>query len=276
MRKKVRTVFVSLTNFSKYQWKFYKSFHPSRFLRTKWRKSTLLSQILTLHRDSSRFHQREKHSSSTCIRYFCHAVTRRFFSIQLVDILKDEGLKERKQANSNPKTSSAIVAGPTNDHRVRETRKNKALRTKTIGDDSHPLSTSFTPSHPFSSLRIYAYLATPMLLKDANISLSFVASVRYLSLSFSQTARRFSCLISRLALRNTHCRFCSNRAPVIYDDPCLSRVFVSRFRVDNAPLPLLFEIIALFHIGAWSAAVFSTEKNPACSGLWQRWNTLNA
>lgn len=114
--------------------------------------------------------------------------------------------------------------------------KTRCWEQKTIGDDSHHLFTPFVSSHPFLSLRIYAYLATPMLLKDANISLSFVTLVRYLSLSSPQIPR-FSCLISRLALRNTHCWFCSNRAPVIYDDPCLSRVFVSRFRVDNAPLP---------------------------------------
>lgn len=121
-----------------------------------------------------------------------------FFSIQLVSVLKD-GVKERKQANSDPKTSSAVVARPTNDHRVRETRKNKVPRTK---DNrwwfASLLFTPFAPSHPFPSLRIYAYLATPMSLKDTNISLSFVERVRYLSLSFSQTPWRFSCLISQL------------------------------------------------------------------------------
>lgn len=133
---------------------------------------------------------------------------------------------------------------------------------------------SLISSHPFPSLRIYDSRRW-----KTRIFLSLLSRACGISHPlFFQTPWRFSCLIFQLALRNTH-------LPVLFESRArdlrrsLSQPdFVSRFRVDNVRFrrEMLFEIIAPFRISAWSAAVSSTEKNPACSGLWQRWNTLTA
>lgn len=152
--------------------------------------------------------------------------------------------------------------------------KTKCWKQK-IGDDSHLL---FIP-YSLASISLPAYLRVS---RDADVAwktrtfLSLLSRAVSLAFSFLQTPWRFSCLISQLTLRNTHCRFCSNRCePVIYDDSCLNRPLCRGFWADNARFhqEMLFEIIALFRISAWSATMFSNEKNPA-SSLWQRRNTL--
>lgn len=262
--------------FIEISWKFYKSSRESEFLRRKWREPTLFLQILTLHRDQSLSSVEKafiEHAHSLFLR--CHvAVARHLFGIQLVSVLKDDGVKERKRANSDPKTSDAVVTGRTNDHRVRETRKNKVLKTK---DNRWWFAPPFHPLYSVASISLPVYLSVS---RDADVAerrehFSLFCRARAISLAlfFPDSVAFLMSYLSQLALRNTHCRFCSNRAPVIYDDPCLRPAFVSRyFRPDNARFcrEMLFEIIALFRISAWSAVVFSTEKNSACSDLWQR------
>lgn len=216
----------------------------------------------------SRFHQWEKHSSSTRIRYFypdCQCrVARRLFGIQLVSVLNDGGMKERKRANSDPKTSDAVVAGRTNDHRVRGTRKSKVLKTKNnrrwFAPPFHPL----LPRIHFSPCVSARISRRRCCLKDANISLSFVACGISRSLFPPDSVAFLMSYLSTHPAKCTHCRFCSNRcAPVIYDDSCRNQSLCRGFRADNARFrqKMIFKIIALFRISAWCAAMFSSEKN---------------
>lgn len=168
--------------------------------------------------------------------------------------------------------------GRTNGHRECEKRV-KTKRAENKGQ-SVMIRTSFSSLYPRPIPHFPRCVSTTC---DADVAerrehFSLLCRVRYLSLSFSQTPRRFSCLISQLVLRNTHCWFCSNHAAGDLRRFLSQLVFVSRFCADNARFlgerkrerkrDAIRNNCALPYQPRDSR--LSAEKNPVCSEPWQR------
>lgn len=203
MRKKVKIGFVLFIYSSKYHGKSVNFFVKVDFCEMT-RTDIIVVNFYTPHGDqllSSVGKAFIEHTHSLFLSWLPCRVARRLFGIQLVSVLKDGGMKERKRANSDPKTSDAVVAGRTNDHRVRETRKNKVLKTK---DNRRWFAPPFYPLLPrihFSPCVSTRISRRRCCLKDATF-LSLLSRAVSLAHSFLQTPWRFSCLISQLTLRN--------------------------------------------------------------------------
>lgn len=184
------------------------------------------------------------------------------------------GVEERKQANSDPKRGRRREPRRHEQMAIEceERVKTKRWKQRTIGYDSHLLFISIPfSSHPFSSLRIYDSCRRHRAERREHFS-RFCRSGISFALFFFRGLCDVSHVLSlslslfRLVLRNTHCWFCSNRGPVIYDGSLSQPVFVSRFRADNARASwdAIWNNCALPY-RCVIRRLSSAEKNIACS-----------
>lgn len=195
-------------------------------------KSSIIDVVVANHHISwstgSFFHHREKHSSSIRIRYFCAvtvpcavpcAVSLAFNSSTFQKTAK--GWKGESEPIPTPNERHGRSKGEQMATKCEKRVKTKRWKQKTIGYDSHLLSSSpLLPLIHFPRC-VSTTCATPMSLKDANISLPFVACG--ISRSLFPSLRGVSHVLSLNSLCEIRIAgFVRTTPPVIYGDSCLS------------------------------------------------------
>lgn len=136
---------------------------------------------------------------------------------------KTAGWKRESEPIPKPQTKGTVIVGQANGHRVRETRKNKALKTK---DNrlwfAPPLFIPFLPPIHFPRC-VSTTCATPMFAERRWTFLSPLSRAAVsLALFFSKLYG-----VSHVLSLNSFCEiriagFVRTVPPVIYDDSCLS------------------------------------------------------